>query len=296
MDRDWNALRLSPKPLLALMLGLGVILALYLSAEQQASAANVQTTLRAGHSGKCLAIHPSHLFNGAIPYQWTCGSGNNIQVEEAGGGWHYIKFIHSGKCLTVHGYAWWDGATLDQWDCVGQSNQKWSGNFVNGVFEVHASQANPTKCITVHGESTLNGAVVNQWQCVYRANQAWILEPGLPTPTPTRTRTPTPTPTPTATLIPGDGELTITKVCDPNNDPGQFVIRVSGVVQGTVSCGGMVGPITLSAGVYRVSESAGPGTNLSDYVRTFSGDCDANGDVLVKANEDADCIITNDSD
>jgi hypothetical protein len=279
------------------ILVLGVMVAFQLS-DSRADAQTIKTRMRAGNSGKCLAVYPGDFSNGAITYQWACGSGNNIQIEDAGGGWHYIKFTHSGKCLTVHGYAWWDGGTLDQWDCVGQSNQKWSGNFVEGIFEVHASQANPTKCITVHGESRLDGAWVNQWQCLYQSNQAWILDTAGATPTPTATRTRTPTPTPTATLVPGDGTLTITKVCDPSNDPGQFVIRVAGVSQGTVNCTTTtsVGPITLAAGFYKVSETAGTGTDLDDYVISFSGDCDSDGDVVIQGGQHFDCIITNDSD
>ena len=293
MEDRWSTFRLSLKQLFALALGIGVLAVLLIPGSDGAGAASVETTMRAGNSSKCLAVYPGDLRNGAITYQWTCGSGNNIEVEDAGGGWHYVKFTHSGKCLTVNGYAWWDGATLDQWDCKGQSNQKWSGNFIEGFFEIHASQANPTKCITVHGESRLNGAWVNQWQCVYQSNQAWIMEPVGPTPTPTRTRTPTPTPTPTATPKPGDGQLTVTKLCDPAGDDGEFNIRLQGVVQGTVGCGESVGPIDLAAGTYRVSESAGPGTDLSDYERSFGGDCEADGDVVVVANDELTCTITN---
>lgn len=216
MGRGWTALRLSPKPLVALTLVLSILLALQISGDGKAGAHTVQTGLRAGNSGKCLAIYPGEQRNGAVAYQWTCGSGNNIEIEDAGAGWHYIRFTHSGKCLTVNGYAWWDGATLDQWDCQGQANQKWSGNFIAGVFEVHFSQANPTKCITVHEESSSNGAIVNQWQCLYQSNQAWILHGVIPTPTPTPTRTATPTPTGSATLTPTS---TPTMTPTPTNTP-----------------------------------------------------------------------------
>jgi hypothetical protein len=285
----WVSLKLLP----VLALGAAVMALVLLSGGERADAANGETTLRAGNSGKCLAVYPGEQRNGAIAYQWTCGDGNNIRIEDAGGGWHYIKFVHSGKCLTVNGFAWWDGAVLDQWDCVGQANQKWSGNFVGNVFEVHYSQANPTKCITVHAESRINGAWVNQWQCVYQSNQAWIMEDREATPTPTPTRTATVTPTPTSTPKPGDGELTINKICVPTTDTGEFSIRVSGVIQGTVGCGEHVGPISLAAGTYTISESAGPGTDLADYERSFGGDCNASGQVVIEADEDATCTITN---
>jgi hypothetical protein len=204
MDGSWTALSLALRQFVVLALGIGVLVVLLTSGGERAGAQTGETVLRAGNSGKCLAVYPGDFSNGAIAYQWTCGNGNNIQVEDAGAGWHYIRFEHSGKCLTVHGYAWWDGAVLDQWDCLGQSNQKWSGNFIDGVYEIHASQANPTKCITVHAESKDNGAWVNQWQCVNQSNQAWLMEDLelTPTPTPTRTSTATPTSTPTMTPTP----------------------------------------------------------------------------------------------
>jgi hypothetical protein len=191
--------RLSARPLIGLLVVLGALLAVQLASDNGAGAQNGHSTLRAGNSGKCLSVYPLDFNNGAVTYQWACGGSNNVEIEDAGGGWHYIKFTHSGKCLTVNGYAWWDGATLDQWTCVGQSNQKWAGNFAENVFEVHYSQANPTKCITVHQESRADGAIVNQWQCVYQSNQAWLSRFEGPTPTPTRTTTPTVTPTGTST-------------------------------------------------------------------------------------------------
>ncbi|HLG12308.1 MAG TPA: RICIN domain-containing protein [Dehalococcoidia bacterium] len=145
-----------------------------------AEAHNVQTTLRAFNSDKCLTIGGGDQRNGAVAIQWTCGPGSNIELVDAGNGRHYIKLIHSGKCLTVNGNAWWDGATLDQWDCLGQPNQKWSGFFGGGAYEVHSSEAFPDKCLTVHEGSSADGAVVNQWQCIARqgnlaaaTNQAW---------------------------------------------------------------------------------------------------------------------------
>jgi hypothetical protein len=63
--------------------------------ETSAQAETLQTTLRAQHSGKCLTVHPGDLRNGAVAYQWTCGSGNNIGIVDAGAGWHYVVFIHT---------------------------------------------------------------------------------------------------------------------------------------------------------------------------------------------------------
>jgi hypothetical protein len=288
MHDSWSAFRPSPRLLGALVLVFSVFAILqFANGSSEVAARNVETRLRAGNSGKCLNTYPGDQRNGAVAYQWTCGSGNNIELVDAGGGWHYIKFTHSDKCLTVNGYAWWDGATLDQWTCVGQSNQKWSGAFVDGFYEVHFSQANPTKCITVHQESTANGAIVNQWQCLYQANQAWQVQTAGPAATATPTRTPTATP------VPGDGELTITKQCDPTTAKGEFVFRVGNIVVGTIGCGESIGPITLAAGTYRVSEAAGPGTDLDDWDTTFNGDCDDEGDVTIEEDEEETCVVEN---
>jgi hypothetical protein len=189
---------------MALVAALGTFAAFQISEDGTAEAHTVQTSLIAGNSGKCLAVYPGDPRNGAIAYQWTCGSQTNVQIEDAGDGWHYVRFLHSNKCLSVNGYAGWDGATLDQWDCVGQSNQKWSGSFNAGGFEIHTSQAYPLKCITVDQESRADGALVNQWQCVNQSNQAWFMAVAVPvaTATPSPTSTPAATATPSPTSIP----------------------------------------------------------------------------------------------
>jgi hypothetical protein len=131
--------------------------------------------LVAQHSGKCISIGGSAIHNGAPAIQFQCGDyiDQRVSIEDAGSGYHRIVFTHSGKCLTVQGGYTWDGAILDQWTCLGQSNQKWSGTFSNGVYYPHASQLNPTKCITVSGGSTANGAQIDQWQCLGQSNQNW---------------------------------------------------------------------------------------------------------------------------
>jgi hypothetical protein len=91
----------------------------------------------------------------------------------------------------------------------------------------------------------------------------------------------------------GTGSLTITKVCVPSNDDGAFVIRVDGVPQGSVACGGSVSDVELDAGSHTVSESGGAGTNIADYTRSFAGACNPNGTVHITAGADAQCTITN---
>jgi hypothetical protein len=140
----------------------------------------IQTTLRFQNSDKCLTAYGFD--NGGPAMQWTCGAGNNVSIEDAGGGYHYIRFLHSNKCLTVNGNARLPGGTLDQWDCLGQPNQKWTGIFRNGLLEVHTSQLNPNLCITVAGDAQWDGAAVNQWLCVGQGNQSLSVGEGPPPP------------------------------------------------------------------------------------------------------------------
>jgi hypothetical protein len=281
-------LRIALRLLGLFAVALGIVVALQLSQHQPAEAQNIRAMLVAGHSGKCLAVYPGAFNNGAVTYQWTCGGNNNVEILDAGAGFHYIRFLHSGKCLTVNGFAWWDGATLDQWDCLGQANQKWTGTFAANVFQLHASQANPTKCITVHGESQLNGAIVNQWQCVSRANQAWNTISVGPPPA---TATPTPVPD-------DEGTLTIIKICEPQDDPGRFRISVNTTFVGTLQCNQQLGPFSIDEGTYVISETGATGTSINDYETFFSVDCSAtsaahSAQVVVEEDENSTCVIRN---
>jgi hypothetical protein len=92
--------------------------------------------------------------------------------------------------------------------------------------------------------------------------------------------------------------LTITKLCDPGNDPGRFNLLVDGVALGgaagtDVPCGGTTGSIPVSPGSHTVSESAGTGTSLADYTSTIGGDCAADGSITLALGDTATCTITN---
>ena len=88
--------------------------------------------------------------------------------------------------------------------------------------------------------------------------------------------------------------LTVTKLCDPANDPGLFDFLVSGAPFGAadVPCGGSRGPLGVAAGTHTVGEAAGTGTSLADYTTTFGGDC-AGGSITVAAGDEAVCELTN---
>jgi hypothetical protein len=90
-----------------------------------------------------------------------------------------------------------------------------------------------------------------------------------------------------------DAFLTVTKVLIPATDPGRFNLRIDGVARATnVGNGGSTGSVVVLQGTHVVDE-VGNGTNLSPYIRTFSGDCNASGSVALAAGDHKTCTITN---
>jgi Prealbumin-like fold domain len=90
--------------------------------------------------------------------------------------------------------------------------------------------------------------------------------------------------------------LTVTKLCDPESDPGLFNLLLDGspVANGTdVPCGGSSGPFETTVGTQTVSESAGTGTSLANYTSTIGGDCAADGSITLALGDSAVCTITN---
>ncbi len=85
--------------------------------------------------------------------------------------------------------------------------------------------------------------------------------------------------------------ITVIKVVT-NNDGGNNVIGDfqlfvdNGVIQTPITSGV---PTVVSAGVYTVGE-----TGVFGYEATFSGDCDADGDIVLNDGDDKTCTITND--
>lgn len=90
------------------------------------------------------------------------------------------------------------------------------------------------------------------------------------------------------------GTLTVTKQLSPESDLGLFNLLVDGNTEATnVGDGGTTGALTLDAGDYTVSETAGTATDLNNYVSEIGGDCDLQGNVTVPAGGSAQCTITN---
>ncbi len=88
--------------------------------------------------------------------------------------------------------------------------------------------------------------------------------------------------------------LTVVKQLVPANDPGKFNLRIDGVTKAAnVGDGGSTQAQVISPGTHTVSETAAAGTNLSDYNRTFAGDCSANGTVTLAQGDHKTCTIIN---
>jgi plastocyanin len=106
----------------------------------------------------------------------------------------------------------------------------------------------------------------------------------------------------TNTRIPASGTLTLKKVLVPPADPGKFTIAIStssGTLLGNFlngSNGATAGPMTVPAGNYVVSETAGSTspTTLAQYTSVISGaGCATNGAVTIAAGDNKVCTITN---
>ena len=88
--------------------------------------------------------------------------------------------------------------------------------------------------------------------------------------------------------------LTVRKVLSPTGDPGRFNLLIDGTVRASgVGDGGSTGTLEVSAGTHKVSETAAPFTNLTNYTQAIGGDCAANGTVTVDVGQSKTCTITN---
>src|SRR5215213_1281441 len=103
--------------------------------------------------------------------------------------------------------------------------------------------------------------------------------------------------TKTCTVTNNDISPTLRVIKDvvPDSDGGLFNLRIDGVVAGTgadAGDNGTTGFVPVNAGSHTVSETAGTGTTLSDYVGVIGGDCAANGTVSLALAQNKTCTIT----
>jgi hypothetical protein len=88
-------------------------------------------------------------------------------------------------------------------------------------------------------------------------------------------------------------ELAVDKICIPPHDGGHFNLTIDGQTSPDRPCGHRFGPVVVSPGAHRVSESAGTGTSLSDYTTSIGGGCAPDGSVTLSAGQSVTCTITN---
>lgn len=101
----------------------------------------------------------------------------------------------------------------------------------------------------------------------------------------------------------GRATITVNKVVSPTDDSGKFNLLINGSVYATdVGNGGTTGSVSVAAGTYSVSETAGTGTSLSDYTTTNAcswgqrgggGEGTSVSDLTVNAGENLVCTFTN---
>jgi hypothetical protein len=92
---------------------------------------------------------------------------------------------------------------------------------------------------------------------------------------------------------PPPAKLAVTKICVPADDGGRFDLTIDGQTRRNVPCGGTFGPVAVAPGVHHVSESAGAGTDLSDYTTSIGGACAPDGSITLAPGASATCAITN---
>jgi hypothetical protein len=135
-------------------------------------------------------------------------------------------------------------------------------------------------------ESAVTGYSASAWVCVGGTqNDADTITVGLGQ---------SATCTITNTAIPA--QLTVTKLLNPTTDSGLFNLRIDGQAYATdVGHNGTTGAVPVTTGVpHLVSEVAGTGTSLTDYVSAIGGACDSTtGSITLAPGASASCTITN---
>ena len=80
----------------------------------------------------------------------------------------------------------------------------------------------------------------------------------------------------------------------PPGDPGRFNLRIDDVTQKeNAKDGSTIFLSTIAPGSHTVGQTAGPGTNLSDYVTVFGGACLEGGALALGPGDEKVCTISN---
>jgi Ricin-type beta-trefoil lectin domain-like len=143
-------------------------------------------TLRALHSGRCLAVRGDSREAGAPLVQRSC-DGDPVQgfhlvpVDGPARTYQLVDGL-TGRCVDVSGGSTADGGVVIQWDCGTQANQRFTLRDVpGGAGSVQLVALHSGKCLAVAGGSTADDAEVQQSTCEPAAieatarNQSWLL-------------------------------------------------------------------------------------------------------------------------
>ena len=96
------------------------------------------------------------------------------------------------------------------------------------------------------------------------------------------------------------GSITVNKSLSPSTDPGLFNLLIGGKEYATdIGDGGTTGKQTLNTGSWSIAESAGKGTNLSDYATKLACEDEKgpvtveDGKVTLSDSQNITCLFTN---
>lgn len=128
------------------------------------------TTIKAGHSGKCLRVKKAGLQNTATIVQNECTASARLWRLKRLGDYYLIINVRSGKCLDVPNAA---EKAVWQWDCHRGTNQQWKLVSTGGSYRIKSRFSG--RCLDVNGASQSNGAQVIQWPCNGGPNQKFRL-------------------------------------------------------------------------------------------------------------------------
>lgn len=141
----------------------------------------------------------------------------------------------------------------------------------------------PTGATTLGANTTFTGTVIDDAAITVGANTNWIgraLSFGGTVTTDTATIT-------TPACTPAPATITVVKSVINDNGRAKVISDFPLFVDGGVVVSNVTN--TFTPGTHTVTESTDP-----DYVRSFSGDCDTNGNVTIVPGDNKFCIVTND--
>lgn len=157
-----------------------------------------------------------------------------------------------------------------------------TGNTFVGTLIANSS----VSVVTAAGSSTIDGRLVANTGTLSTAGTTNISGPSCVVATPTPT--PTATPASGAGVSRHDSTINVVKAVINDNTGTKTVTDFPLFLNGKSVISGATTNFPVPVGIYTVTETGGSG-----YTRTFSGDCDTNGQMNLNSGDNKYCIITN---